>query len=99
MTKSKFGKYFLFFVIPSLTVMVSAKQPTTHWEVVILIGSMLLQGFIGVKALQSDPNATDQDKSNNMPKNNGIPKEIVINQPPDKPIPVAETNTKIESKT
>ncbi len=66
MKKSKFGKYFLFFVIPALTVLVSAKAPSTQWEVLILTGSMALQGCIGVKALQSDPNATDEDKSNNL---------------------------------
>src|SRR5438067_1217223 len=90
MITPRFGKYALFFVIPALTVLVSAKQPSNHWEVTILLGTMALQGFIGVKALQSDPNATDQDKSNNMPGGNGKPRPVVIAQPADKPIPVKE---------
>jgi hypothetical protein len=84
----KIGKYFLFFMIPAITVLVSAKQPTTHWEVLILLASMALQGFIALKALQSDPNATDQDKSNNMGGNGGgAPKKIEASA--DRPVLVS----------
>lgn len=92
---SKFFKYALFFAIASLTVLVSAKQPGNAWEVVILVGTMLLQGFIAIRALASDPNATDADKSDNMAAANGKPKEMVIKQPADQPIPVKETEPSI----